>query len=84
MACQLETPEQAANLGHALLRAFDEPLAVGDLHLKVGLTIGYALAPLDGNDPPELIRLADTAMYAGKQRGKRSILRNSGELALAP
>ncbi|MES2930078.1 MAG: diguanylate cyclase [Pseudomonadota bacterium] len=84
MACQLETPEQAANLGHALLRAFDEPLTVGDLHLKVGLTIGYALAPLDGNDPPELIRLADTAMYAGKQRGKRSILRNSGELALAP
>ena len=84
MACHLETPLQAEELGRALLRAFDQPFCLGDLRLKVGLTIGYALAPLDSDDPLGLIRLADTAMYAGKQGGKRSIRRNSGELALAP
>ncbi len=84
MACHLETPQQADDLGRALLRAFDQPFCLGDLRLKVGLTIGYALAPIDSDDPLRLIRLADAAMYAGKQGGKRSIRRNSGELALTP
>ena len=84
MACHLENPQQADNLGRVLLHAFDQPFPVRDLHLKVGLTIGYALAPVDSDDPRRLIGLADAAMYAGKQRGKRSVLRNSGELAFAP
>ncbi|WP_242421965.1 diguanylate cyclase [Acidovorax sp. GW101-3H11] len=84
MACHLETPQQAEDLGRALLQSVDQPFCLGNLRLKVGLTIGYALAPLDSNDPQGLIRLADAAMYAGKQGGKRSIRRNTGELALAP
>lgn len=84
MARHLETPQQAEGLGKSLLQAFDEPFSVGDLQLKVGLTIGYALAPLDSNDPRQLISLADAAMYAGKQRGKRALVRNRGELAFAP
>ena len=84
MACHLETPQQAEDLGRALLQSVDQPFCLGNLRLKVGLTIGYALAPLDSDDPQGLIRLADAAMYAGKQGGKRSIRRNSGTLALAP
>jgi len=38
---------------------------------------------VDGDDPQHLIRLADAAMYAGKQSGKQSIRRNQGELALS-
>ncbi|MCE1192438.1 MAG: sensor domain-containing diguanylate cyclase [Acidovorax sp.] len=75
MACHLETPEVADELGRALLRAFDQPFTLGPLHLKVGLTIGYALAPLDSGEPQGLIRLADAAMYAGKQSGKHSLRR---------
>ncbi|MDP3230915.1 MAG: diguanylate cyclase [Acidovorax sp.] len=83
MACNLETPEDAEELGRSLLRAFDLPFALSHLRLQVGLTIGYALAPLDSDDPQGLIRLADAAMYAGKQGGKHSIRRNRGELALS-
>ena len=83
MACNLENPEDAEELGRSLLRAFDQPFVLSHLHLKVGLTIGYALAPLDSDDPQGLIRLADAAMYAGKQGGKHSLRRNSGELALS-
>ena len=32
--------------------------------------MGYALAPLDGTDAAALLKLADAAMYAGKQAGK--------------
>ena len=75
MASRLETPEQAHELGRALLRAFEQPFVLSHLHLHVGLTIGYALAPLDSDDPQGLIRLADAAMYDGKQNGKRTLRR---------
>lgn len=83
MACDLESPEQAEEIGWGLLHAFEQPFIFGSLHLRIGLTIGYALAPLDSDDPLGLIRLADAAMYAGKQSGKQTMRRNSGELALA-
>ncbi|RYF71681.1 MAG: diguanylate cyclase, partial [Comamonadaceae bacterium] len=83
MACDLASPEQAHELGESLLRAFEVPFALSHLRLRVGLTIGYALAPLDSEDPQGLIRLADAAMYAGKQGGKRTVRRNGGDLALS-
>ena len=81
MAQGLETPEQAHELGQALLRAFEQPFQLSHLQLHVGLTAGYAIAPLDSEDPLGLIRLADAAMYTGKQNGKRSVRRGSHELA---
>ncbi|WP_069106311.1 diguanylate cyclase [Acidovorax sp. RAC01] len=76
MAHDLETPQQAEDIGLALLNAFDSAFALGPLQIHVGLTIGYALAPLDAQDAQALVRLADAAMYAGKQGGKRTLRRN--------
>ena len=83
MARDLATPEQAEELGRSLLRAFEDPLTLSHLRIPVGLTIGYALAPLDSDDAQHLVRLADAAMYAGKENGKHCIRRNPGELALS-
>lgn len=83
MARDLATPEQAEELGRSLLRAFEHPLTLSHLRIQVGLTIGYALAPLDSDDAQHLARLADAAMYAGKENGKHCIRRNPGELALS-
>lgn len=76
MARDLATPEQAEELGQSLLHAFETPFVLSHLSIRVGLTIGYALAPLDSEDAQDLIRLADAAMYAGKQGGKHSIRRH--------
>jgi diguanylate cyclase (GGDEF)-like protein len=78
MAQDLSTPEQAHELGLSLLRAFEHPIALSELRLRVGLTVGYALAPLDSDDPQGLIRQADAAMYAGKQSGKHTLRRAAG------
>ena len=83
MARDLATPEQAEELGRSLLRAFEHPLTLSHLRIQVGLTIGYALAPLDSDDPQGLLRYADAAMYAGKQRGKHSVQRIPATAALA-
>ena len=83
MARDLATPEQAEELGRSLLRAFEHPFTLSQLRIKVGLTIGYALAPLDSDDPQSLLRYADAAMYAGKQGGKHSVQRIPATAALA-
>lgn len=78
MAHDLATPQQAEDIGMALLNAFDSAFALGPLQIDVGLTIGYALAPQDAQDAQALVRLADAAMYVGKQNGKRTLRRNQG------
>ena len=83
MARDLATTEQAEELGRSLLRAFEHPLTLSHLRIQVGLTIGYALAPLDSDDPQGLLRYADAAMYVGKQGGKHSVQRISATAAPA-
>lgn len=79
----LGTPQQAQDLGHKLLEAFRPPFVLGDIEVSVGITIGYAIAPHDGNDAITLLKRADAAMYSGKQSGKFCVRRNPGDLALS-
>lgn len=83
MTGQLGSPQQAHDLGNKLLDAFRAPFSLGHLQIEVGLTIGYAISPHDSNDAVGLLKLADAAMYSGKQGGKFCLRRNSGDLALS-
>ena len=51
--------------------------------LAVGITVGFALAPLDGRDAVSLLKRADAAMYAGKQDGRHCVRRGTASAALA-
>ncbi|WP_280156319.1 diguanylate cyclase [Piscinibacter sp. XHJ-5] len=76
IAGQLADDEQARRVGQHLLDAFEEPFALSaGTGFRLGVTIGYVLAPLDGRDAAMLMRRADGAMYAGKQGGKRCVRR---------
>ncbi|WP_341675515.1 diguanylate cyclase [Niveibacterium sp. SC-1] len=77
MANGLKSPEHAHELGLKLLSAFGLPFELRGNSCRVGLTVGYALAPADGNSAAELLKAADVAMYAGKTGG-RNCLRRSG------
>ena len=83
MTGDLSSPQQAQELGHKLLDAFRSPFSLGRVQVQVGLTIGYAIAPDDSNDAVGLLKLADAAMYSGKQGGKFCLRRNTGDLALS-
>ena len=76
----LQNAEAAETRGQALLRVFDTPFEIRGLSLTLGATIGYALAPVDGQDPEELVTRADKAMYAGKQAGRRCLRRYAAAL----
>jgi diguanylate cyclase len=75
MASGLHSEKQARELGHKLLDAFRLPFSLTQHTCHVGITIGYALAPADGNDPLGLLKSADAAMYVGKQNGKNCVRR---------
>jgi diguanylate cyclase (GGDEF)-like protein len=54
-------------IAQRLIRCVQEPFAVDDMTLEVGVSIGVARFPRDGNDPHSLLRSADVAMYAAKE-----------------
>ncbi len=80
LARDLPSEEPAWTIGRKLVAAFEQPFMLGEQMVRVGLTVGFALAPQDGSDGAALLRRADAAMYAGKQGGKGT-LRRAGATA---
>jgi diguanylate cyclase (GGDEF)-like protein len=50
-----------------LIRCVQQPVLVDEMTLEVGVSIGVARFPRDGEDPHSLLRSADVAMYAAKE-----------------
>ncbi len=65
---------EAQRLGEKFVQAFRAPFSIDGQPCQVGLTVGYALAPQDGNDADALLKRADAALYAGKAAGKGRVL----------
>jgi diguanylate cyclase (GGDEF)-like protein len=81
MAGGVKSDDQAAELGNKLLHVLSQPFALSRHTCHVSVTIGYTLAPLDGNHAETLLKSADAAMYAGKQAGKGCLRRAAGYVA---
>ena len=60
-------PEEIEKVSERIADAFAEPFAVGDLCLRLGVSIGRSLYPVDAGDPDGLLRRADHAMFAVKR-----------------
>ena len=74
MAEGMGTPERARELGNKLLDAFSSPFTFSNLSCRLSATIGFAVAPLDAGESATLMKMADAAMYAGKQQGKDRLM----------
>ena len=83
MAAGLRGEFEAKHLGNKLLRAFEASFLIAGQTCRVGLTIGYALAPHDGRESGDLLKRADVAMYAGKQAGRHTLRRGAASVGLA-
>ncbi len=64
----------AAAIAERLSRAAAGPVAHGGAVLRVGISIGVALAPQHGEDAPALQRAADLALYRVKAGGRGAAL----------
>ncbi len=60
-------PEEIERVSERIVAGFAEPFVVGDLCLRLGVSIGRSVYPVDAADPDGLLRRADTAMFAQKR-----------------
>jgi len=61
-----EQPAGAAALAERLLATLADDLEVGGHRLKLGMSIGIAIYPIDGDDADTLMICADAALYRAK------------------
>ena len=52
-----------------------KPFMIEGRSVHIGASVGVACAPGDGDDPDELLRNADLALYAAKANGKATFRR---------
>lgn len=53
-----------------ILKELSAPFKIGERFVYITASIGISIYPEDGHDIQELIKNADTAMYAAKEKGK--------------
>jgi diguanylate cyclase (GGDEF)-like protein/PAS domain S-box-containing protein len=61
---------EAENLAGRVIAAVNAPMTIESQEVRVGASIGVALAPEQSADPVVLLELADQAMYRAKRAGK--------------
>lgn len=62
----------AGNLASQIIHELQKPFYIVGHELTLSASIGIALYPENAHSPQDLIRLADTAMYAAKDQGRRT------------
>ena len=75
--------EDLRRIAERILLALQNPFVIDGSEIKVGASIGLAQMPDDTNDPDELLRFADLAMYAAKTSGKNRVVHFTPALAQA-
>ncbi len=60
----------AARVADRLIKAVSTPYEIDGERYKVGVSVGIALAPMNGTRPTQLLRNADLALYRAKAEGR--------------
>ena len=68
----LTEARHCANLAQQLIAEIRRPMQLRGHTVEIGASMGMAFFPEDGNDPLELMKRADMAMYAAKSAGRNT------------
>jgi diguanylate cyclase (GGDEF)-like protein len=68
--CKNCDPTAVPALASRIVEVIAAPYEIEGHHLVIGVSIGISLAPADGNDPDELLKNADLALYRAKADGR--------------
>ena len=65
-----DQPDAAALLASRVIASLSEPYEIEGQQVRIGTSIGIALAPHDGTEADHLLRVADMALYCAKAEGR--------------
>ena len=63
-------PSESSSLAERLVEILGASYTIQGHQLNIGVSIGIAVAPADGDDPDELLKNADMALYRAKEDGR--------------
>ncbi|MFW1424796.1 diguanylate cyclase domain-containing protein, partial [Vibrio parahaemolyticus] len=69
----LTRPEDVLAIAERFVAAFADPLPIDGLEISGAISVGIVLAPRDGNNPHELLKHVDIALYRAKKSGPGTI-----------
>ncbi len=69
----IASKDQAESFAHRLVSAATAPIALKDQQIAATISLGIALAPVDGTSPERLLKSADLALYRSKADGRNCI-----------
>jgi len=67
---ELKSRKNSVIVAEKVMDRVSRPISVSGIHVTVGSSIGIALFPADGEEPKQLVKQADEAMYIVKKGGK--------------
>jgi diguanylate cyclase (GGDEF)-like protein len=66
----VELPIGATVLAQRIIETLSAPYTIEGHHIIVGTSVGIAIAPQDSDDPDQLLKSADMALYRAKADGR--------------
>lgn len=76
----VEEAEHVRSVGRNLLQTLHNEMWLGGRSMRLSVSIGAAIYPLDGRELSELNRAADIAMYRAKESGKNQLVLYSAHM----
>lgn len=70
MLANIDSIEQIKIIASRILRDLSRPIKIEDHLVQITASMGITVFPTDGNDIQTLLKLADTALYQAKEKGK--------------
>jgi diguanylate cyclase (GGDEF)-like protein len=67
---EIKSKDDVSKLAQKLLEVVRQPILINEHELNITLSIGIAIYPVDGEDIKTLLKNADDALYAAKDRGR--------------
>jgi diguanylate cyclase len=70
----IQHEDEARLLAHRIVRALGAPFVIDGRDVRIGVTVGIAVAPRDGVTLDRLAACADAALYQAKHKGRGSVV----------
>jgi len=65
-----DQPSNATVLAQRLIEALSAEYEIDGHRIRIGASVGIAIAPRDGSNPDQIMRSADIALYCAKEGGR--------------